>query len=178
MNRVVDRDPELAQQLANSLGNAADEAARQARTLLVSLREGQTDRPTVDVIGEVAQRWGEQTGVRVQMSAVAAVDAAPAVTSQMAAALAEILQNVAKHAGATQVEVVLRGQGPYIVLSVSDDGQGFDPSRAPALEADGHFGLRGLRERAAQVGGEVEITTGRGEGTTVRWTALRQPPGT
>lgn len=175
LGRVVARDPVLAGELASSLAESADQAAREARTLLVALREGQIDRPTVDVIGEVLADWEAETGVRARLRTVRAVDAAPEVTHQMAAALIEILHNVAKHAGANEVEVLLTGGPDSIELGVRDDGAGFDPVRYGGGELRGHFGLRGLRERAEQVGGDVEIESKRGEGTQIRWTALRYP---
>jgi signal transduction histidine kinase len=92
----------------------------------------------------------------------------------MAAALREILHNIAKHAQAKTVTVQLVGDADRMALEVSDDGVGFDTSRPVGREADGHFGLRGLRERAEQVGGSVEISSEKGKGATVRWTAQRQ----
>jgi signal transduction histidine kinase len=71
------------------------------------------------------------------------------------------------------VTVRLTGDAELIQLEVTDDGVGFDVSRAAAHEADGHFGLRGLRERAEQVGGSVDISSEKRKGTTVRWTAQR-----
>lgn len=173
--RAAERDTALAGKLAQSLAESADHAAREARTLLVALRKGQTDRPTIDVIGEAITRWQQETGGSARLTTVRAVDAAPAVTQQMVAALNEILHNVTKHAAASNVEVVLTGSDRVIELEVSDDGAGFDLERAARREAYGHYGLRGLRERAAAVGGDVDIATVRGRGTKVRWTALRQP---
>ena len=175
LGRVVQRDPVLAGQLAVSLAESADQAAREARTLLVSLRQGQIDRPTVDVVSEVLVQWETRTGVPARLRTVRAADAAPQVTHQMATALGEILHNVEKHARAGRVDVVLTGGPKTIELVVSDDGDGFDPARQDETERRGHFGLRGLRERAEQVGGAVEIESRRGEGTRVRWTALRYP---
>jgi signal transduction histidine kinase len=173
LRRMVDRDPAMAKELAGSLADAADQAAREARALLMSLREGQVERPTVEVVSEVLADWQATTGITAQLVDVAAVDASPAVTAQMVAALREILHNIAKHAEAGAVTVRLTGDPEQIELTVTDDGVGFDLDRAQLREAAGHFGLRGLRERAEQVGGTVEITSEKRKGTTVRWTAQR-----
>jgi signal transduction histidine kinase len=173
LRRMVDRDPDQAKELAGSLADAADQAAREARALLMSLREGQIDRPTVEVVNEVLADWQATTGITARLGDVAAVDASAAVTAQMAAALREILHNIAKHAQASTVTVRLTGDPERIELSVTDDGVGFDVERVGAREADGHFGLRGLRERAEQVGGTVEISSEKRKGTRVRWTAQR-----
>jgi len=76
----------------------------------------------------------------------------------------ESLTNVARHADATRLRVVLAMKDGSLHMQVHDDGRGLD------LES-GHpnpsFGLSGMRERAAMLGGKVEITSKPGEGTTV-----------
>ena len=77
----------------------------------------------------------------------------------------EALTNVAKHARATRVEVILERQADSVLLIVEDDGVGFD---ADGENGSGHgFGLLGMQERAALVGATVEIESTAGEGTTV-----------
>jgi signal transduction histidine kinase len=174
LRRLVDRDPATAKELAGSLADAADQAAREARALLMSLREGQIDRPTVEVVSELLRDWQAETGIPARLVHVGAVDAGPVVTSQMAGALREILHNIDKHAQAKAVTAQLVGDADRIALEVSDDGVGFNTSQPAGREADGHFGIRGLRERAEQVGGSVEISSEKGKGATVRWTAQRQ----
>jgi signal transduction histidine kinase len=183
LTRVAGRDEQTVRELSASIAAAADQAAAEARALLVTLREGQDDRPTVDVLSEVLSDWQLQVGIPARLTAVRAVDAAPQVTTQMAAALGEILHNVAKHADAGSVTVVLDGDVDRIEMVVTDDGRGFAPdsgrhrrgSTGKNQAVRGHYGLLGLRERAQQVGGEVEIRSKPGEGTSVRWTAVRHP---
>jgi PAS domain S-box-containing protein len=76
----------------------------------------------------------------------------------------EALTNVARHAAADHVEVTLVVEGASLVLTVSDDGKGFDP--ALLTENEG-LGLAGMRERAALVGGVLEVVTTLGEGTRI-----------
>jgi ABC-type Na+ transport system ATPase subunit NatA len=128
-----------------------------------------------DVVREILDTWSAATGVATRLSVVRGVDADPAVTVQLAAALREMLHNIDKHAEATRVEVELTADAEGLELVVRDDGVGFEPSHARRNEAQGHFGLRGLHERAAQVGGTMTIDSDKGEGTTIRWTARRQP---
>ena len=78
----------------------------------------------------------------------------------------EALHNVSKHAGATHASVLRERHGDHITLIIEDNGRGFDAGRAPAAGGTG-LGLVGLRERAALIGGAVEIQSGRGKGTTV-----------
>ena len=177
LRRMVDSDPARARDLASGLAGAADQAAREARALLLTLRVGQHDRPTVDVVTEVLRGWERESGVPARLTEVVVVDADPEVTRQLAAALGEILHNIAKHAQASEVVVELVGTDTEIALVVTDDGVGFDADRTEELERAGHFGLRGLAERAAAVNGSVVIDSVLGEGTTVTWTARRHSTG-
>ncbi len=81
----------------------------------------------------------------------------------------EAIHNVKKHAGAKHLYVQLEYGPGEIALDVRDDGRGFatDEARAP-----GHFGLTGMRERAAAIGGTLEVTSEPGAGTTVRLRAV------
>ncbi|HLM60247.1 MAG TPA: PAS domain-containing sensor histidine kinase [Pyrinomonadaceae bacterium] len=77
----------------------------------------------------------------------------------------EALNNIAKHAQATNVSVLLEKPDKNIVLIVEDDGVGFDPKKK-ANRSKG-LGLIGMSERAALVGGTVEIESAKGSGTTI-----------
>lgn len=72
--------------------------------------------------------------------------------------LQEALLNVQKHAHAKVVEVALESDGQEVVLSVTDDGIGFDPTHIPI----GHYGLMTMRERAESAGGRLTIESGPG----------------
>ena len=76
----------------------------------------------------------------------------------------EALQNVAKHARAEQVSVTLVAAGGETVLTVQDDGAGFDPGTV----SEGHVGLRLLRDLATEHGAELRIDSVPGAGSTVR----------
>lgn len=80
----------------------------------------------------------------------------------------EALANVAKHARARQVRVLLDRSGEDIVLDISDDGCGFDPRERLAQST--RWGMTSVQERAAAVGGSVDIQSTPGGGTTVRVT--------
>ena len=77
----------------------------------------------------------------------------------------EGLGNVAKHAGASKVEVTVEGTGPDIVLAVTDDGCGFDPLEARSRRG---LGLLSLDERVRLVGGRLTVDAGPRRGTTLR----------
>jgi signal transduction histidine kinase len=77
----------------------------------------------------------------------------------------EALTNVAKHAQARHVEIILERRVDHVLLIVEDDGVGFDHVSPGA--SGGGFGLRGMEERAALVGATVLVDSATGRGTTV-----------
>jgi signal transduction histidine kinase len=78
----------------------------------------------------------------------------------------EAVANARKHSGARYIRVRLCYEETGVRLVVSDDGSGFDPEAAAAAKP-GHFGLVGLRERAARLGGTLSLDSHPGRGTNV-----------
>jgi signal transduction histidine kinase len=74
----------------------------------------------------------------------------------------EALTNVERHARAENVRIVVRLRDGSVELTVVDDGVGFDPDRDP-----NGFGMRGMRERVALIGGSIEIAAAPGSGTMI-----------
>lgn len=89
----------------------------------------------------------------------------------------EALRNASRHARCANIWVSLKAEDDALVLEVRDDGRGFEPNHALKPE---HYGLEGMRDRARLVGGTVEVDSGGGHGTTVRFkahqTAVREGP--
>jgi signal transduction histidine kinase len=77
----------------------------------------------------------------------------------------ECLQNIAKHSGATQVNLSLRSADKSIRLSVADNGAGFCAETARNQPMS--FGLAGMRERAALLGGTLAVRSAPGEGARI-----------
>lgn len=82
----------------------------------------------------------------------------------------ELLANVNKHAGASTISVGLYRSGDRVVLTVADDGRGFDPSTVAQSVAEGHIGLASLQVRVEAMGGSMAISSEAGFGTQVRIT--------
>jgi len=82
--------------------------------------------------------------------------------------LQEALSNVAKHAEAKSVAVHIDNRSDRLLLSVRDDGRGFDPDAARGSgSAPEHMGLAGMRERARLIGGRLVLASAPGKGTTI-----------
>lgn len=91
----------------------------------------------------------------------------PGVASHLFRIAQEGVTNALKHAAAKQIEIVLSFQPDWVELRVNDDGCGFDPAVA---SLNGHFGLRGLRERARALDAELAVDSKPGQGTRLHVT--------
>ena len=151
-----------------------------ADSIIQSIRRISTElRPAVLDLGLAAAvewqvqdfqaRSGIQCEVRLLTDDVVAANAATA----MFRIFQETLTNVARHSQATRAEVVLQRRGDRLVLLIHDNGRGFDETD-PALSKS--LGLLGMRERAAILGGRVDIASAPGNGTTVTaWIPFPSP---
>jgi signal transduction histidine kinase len=111
-----------------------------------------------------ADRWGLALSLDVQEELAALT---PEVEQAYYRVAQEALDNVAKHAEAHAVTVSLRQRDRHLTLTVSDDGRGI---AADSESAKGRFGIQGMRERAALIGGTLEIEATPEQGTTLRLT--------
>jgi signal transduction histidine kinase len=83
-------------------------------------------------------------------------------------AIRELLTNTVKHAGAGTVKVSIKRHGMEVVVTVEDDGAGFDASNLGLPSGTrGGFGLFNIRERLEYMGGQMEIASGPGKGTRI-----------
>jgi len=167
------RHPDLAEQLAAAVSTGAETAQREARELLSALRRDVPDQPFVETVQGVCAEWAATTSVRVALD-LARVEPTLPARYELTQILSEALRNVARHAGATLVEVGLVRDGDQVRLTVHDNGAGFTPpSDLSLLSSHGSFGVVGMFERARTIGGRLTVTSAPGRGTTVAVTAPR-----
>jgi two-component system NarL family sensor kinase len=100
----------------------------------------------------------------------------PASQTLMYRAARELLANINKHTRATTVTVRMFTRADRIVLTVADDGTGFDPTRIDQAVAEGHIGLGSLLVRFEAMGGSIGIDSTVGEGTRVTVTSPPEDP--
>ena len=79
----------------------------------------------------------------------------------------EAVANALRHAGARHLSIRIAFEAGQLCVDVHDDGVGFNVSRARPTEGRGHWGLVGMRERARNAGGNLNVTSVPGSGTTV-----------
>ncbi|HEX7082787.1 MAG TPA: ATP-binding protein, partial [Gaiellaceae bacterium] len=141
---------------------ALEEVRRIARELRPEMLE---HLGLVSALTELSRRFAESSGVPVERRFA---DELPALSDEAELAVYRVAQesltNVARHAGARHVTLSLDPGPGSVVLTVADDGRGL----AGAAEANGHGGLRGMRERALLVGGALAIKPAPAGGVEVR----------
>ena len=157
----------------------ARDSLGEVRRLVWALRPPQLrDADLAAALARMVNTWGAEHRVTAgfRVDGVGAV-LSPAIEVTLLRVAQEALSNVARHAGATTVDVVLTMFDDAVHLDIRDDGCGFAPDDQPAVGgfAAGGFGLPGMRERAAGLGGSVEIESSAGAGTTIAVTLPLEP---
>ena len=174
-----ERLPELAE-LKRLVNQAMEELLTLARHLRPSALD---DHGLVPAVEAQLKRFSARTGIEVRMSTGGDPNELPEVMQTAIFRVAqEALANVARHAGATVVEVELEEEDGRAELRVRDDGAGFDPGAIPRAGSEGPgagLGLGGMAERARLVGGELDVRSAPGGGTsvTLRVGSMKQTPG-
>jgi signal transduction histidine kinase/ligand-binding sensor domain-containing protein len=116
-------------------------------------------------LGRIIQRAG-QRGLKAECRVGGTYrPLPPALEEEILRIAGEAVTNVLRHAGANTVSVDLQYSPHRLFLRVADDGCGFDASAVSSI--DGHFGLKGMRERAATIAGHLKVESLTGEGTSV-----------
>jgi len=123
------------------------------------------DLGLVAAIEALAQEFKRRSGVQCEL-AISDADLVlpPAHATAVFRIVQESLTNVAKHAMASAVEVVLQAEPEAIIVTVRDDGVGFSTSDPRKPQS---FGLLGVRERASLLGGEIRVNSTPGQGTEI-----------
>ncbi|MBI5950432.1 MAG: PAS domain S-box protein [Chloroflexi bacterium] len=167
--RLWDQDQELARQSLEDLRRLTRGAMAEMRALLAELRPSTlTDAELGDLLRLLGNSFTGRTNIPASLTMVGQGVLSAEVQVAIYRICQEALNNIAKHAKASLVEIDLKHEDAAIELSIRDDGKGFDPEQ-PA--ASGHYGLSMMRERAEAVGVQFSITSQPGHGTelTLRW---------
>lgn len=123
-----------------------------------------------DCVAEAVSNHNKSFGSDVQLHD----DATPIVGASYSTKLCayrfvqEALSNASRHAKATEISVQMTVDSEWINITASDNGLGFDVDARSALREDGGQGLIGLSDRAATLGGRIEIRSGSGKGTVIQ----------
>jgi len=151
----------------------ADSIIQSIRRISTELRPAVLDLGLAAAVEWQVQEFQARSGIQCKLRLLTREVVASNASTAMFRIFQETLTNVARHAKATRAEVVLQKQRDRLVLLIRDNGRGFDQAD-PSLSKS--LGLLGMRERAAILGGRVNISSAPGKGTTVAaWIPLPSP---
>jgi len=152
VRRLAVRAPERLPSYIDDAQTLARQALRDLRSTLDDLRT--SDTSLHHWIAERATRLAEHHHWTLVLN-VQPVSLPPQTTQDLQRIAGEALENVVRHARASRVQVELQETGGELRFVIEDDGCGFDA----AAEPEGHYGLRGMRERATLLGGKLLLST-------------------
>jgi signal transduction histidine kinase len=157
--------PSLSEKL-NTMHAQLDATVAATRRISADLRPLMLDDLGLIPAAEwLAQTFSERSGIPCKLHIRPPdIELAEPQASALYRILQESLTNVARHAKASAVDVVIEQTDGVLKLSVKDNGMGFRPAEARAQKT---YGLLGLRERTLLLGGEASVTSEPGRGTTV-----------
>ncbi|MEO6921038.1 MAG: two-component regulator propeller domain-containing protein [Collimonas sp.] len=159
-----EKNPSL-QGKVQRLVSLVDGTIKVVRNIVSALRPGALDLGVVSALEWLAEEFTENTGIRCLLHVreeKITLDEKRATTIFRIAQ--ESLTNVGRHAEASRVDITLERQENRYLLEIRDNGKGFDPD----LRKKKSFGLIGIRERAFMLGGDANIISVAGAGTTIR----------
>lgn len=169
LSDIVPRGSEVDRR-ATELRALAATLSKELHAIAVRLRPKALDDFGLEAaLTAYAEEWSRQSGVQLDIHAQVEAERLPvAVESAVYRIVQEALTNVARHSGATHTSVVVERHDGQVIAVVEDNGRGFD-TEVPggAIASSGGLGLLGMRERAALLGGKVEVESSPSGGATI-----------
>jgi PAS domain S-box-containing protein len=172
--RLWERDPEEGRRSLEDLRRLTRGAQADMRLLLAELRPSTLiDAELGDLLYLLGNALSGRTNIPIHVTVTGSgsMQEQRTLPADVQVALYRLCQeglnNVAKHSGASRVDIQLQYETGAVELHIRDDGRGFDPEQTPP----GHYGLSMMRERATAVGMALSITSQPGGGTeiVIRW---------
>ena len=159
-------DPNLERWLERTV-EALKRTGRELRTAVYDLRlEAESDRPLPELVRslvELNRRMSPDRHIRLRVAEDLPPHPLGRKDPELLRILQEALANTRRHSGAENVSVSLGVEGGRIWAEVEDDGRGFEVGTVPGV------GLKSMRERARALGGTLQVESGPGKGTRVRF---------
>lgn len=162
--RLLETDPEAAKTVVTQLVTMSQHAQKQMRSLIAQLRPLELEEQT---LSEALDKWFpdycNQNGLQGKLDVQLDGELPEALEHQLFLIVQEGMANVVKHARAKNVSLALYDAGHQYMLKIGDDGVGFDMEGQKRTS----YGLSTMAERAQRLGGDAEIVSRPGAGTTV-----------
>ncbi len=145
--------------------DAVRRAAQGLRDAVNDLRLDEANRPfpvLVEAVVERSRSMDPKCDIRLEVQDEFPAQPLDDTGVELSRVIQEALTNARRHSGARSVSVRLAADGDALVTEVADEGRGYDTAAPPGT------GLRGMRERAQRLGGDLQVESSSGEGTLVR----------
>ncbi len=159
--------PDLIESGLQQIVDLAQAALAEMRVLLLELRPDTLTRMS---LGTLLHQLGSilkiRTNADVEVQTDDAIQLPPDIHLACYRIAQEAINNILRHARAPAVRIDCRGNAGFVVLTIADNGTGFSQDDL----VPGHFGLINMRERAEEVGADLEIDSVPGQGTTIALT--------
>lgn len=161
-SKGLDRNIAITQKMVTKSANIVHQFARELRPTVLD------DLGLIHALHSYMKNFTTRTGVRTHLTAFAGVEKIDAARRTVLYRVAqEALTNVARHAGASRVEVIIRRTGKSVYMEVGDDGKSFQVQPVLLARGSKRLGLLGMRERVEMVGGSFQIESVPGKGTKI-----------
>ncbi len=169
--RLLNRDVEQAKSTAAALRQMTLGALAEMRTLLFELRPAALEKASMsNLLGQLGDILTGQNHIPIDIL----LEGDPNLPSDVKIAFYRIAQetfsNIAKHTKATQATATLRSDVEFVILTIEDNGRGFVTEEI----LEDKMGLRIMRERAREIGAQLDLESNKGQGTQVRLTWARE----
>jgi signal transduction histidine kinase len=173
--KALEAQPQATEKLFRDLAARSGEAVHTLRAICNDLRPPLLQHDLVAALKALVDQLGTRSRPSIHITLAASeVHLSDEATMAVFRITQEALHNAIQHADASEIEVRLTNYPDRLRLTVTDDGRGIAGGvDAGRFVAQGHFGLAGMRERAAMIGGKLEVQTAPDYGTVVVLELLR-----
>jgi len=175
--KLLLRNADNAMQVVDEAIHAAEEGIREGRNAIRDLRPQSVDQRSLAELlkatGHELASAQEQNGPIPSFGVIIEGKQQPLslmLQDEVYKISREVIRNAFHHAAASRIEVEIRYDQDQLRLRIRDDGKGIDPKILEADGRSGHFGIRGIRERAQRIGSRLEFWSDAGAGTEVQLT--------
>jgi signal transduction histidine kinase len=163
---LLGEDPGAAREELLRVITVAGEVHEGIRWIVRALRQDPAQLTLGGELTRISDRFERNTGLPVDLRLPARELLVPVdAVRHLGYIVAEALSNIWKHAQASRASVTVRRTNGHVVVKVADNGRGFDPAQIQADHVG--MGLRNMRERAQEIGAEIEIRSSAGKGAQV-----------
>lgn len=162
------RPDEIRQRIAQQR-RVLDDLSREIRSLISQLQSTSTATTALDrVLQDEVEALRRELSLHVdlQLDGARTVPLTGEAATELARIVSEALRNAHRHGHARSAVVRFLRQDESAILTINDDGIGFDPAQPPSTDRK-HFGLRVMAARAARLGGELKVNSAPGRGATI-----------